>query len=117
MNRCTVCEGKFKRSTKKHVIRTRHQEKGQITIENLPVLQCSVCGHVEIPEESEAVIAAIRASVRRDMERRVANVSVKVPAAADWEESGVSEEDPRDYVKETKEYFVQFKEKVRNLIG
>lgn len=106
MNRCAICDGKFKQTVKKHTIKTRHREKNNIVIENLPVLQCTICGHVEIPEESQQVIEAIRTRIRKEMEENTKNASHDDIVSSVHREK---EEVPRNFFEETKEVLSRLK--------
>ena len=108
MNRCTICDGKFKQTAKKHTIKTRHQAKNNLVIENLPVLQCTICGHIEIPEESQKVIEAIRLRIRREMEEDAKNASHNELTPVAHQQS---DETPRKFLEETKEYFNKLKKR------
>lgn len=47
--------------------------KPKMTIENLPVEECSICGAIEIPKSSEQIIQILRNKLRREMESMVQN--------------------------------------------
>lgn len=67
-NNCKYCGGLFKVATTEYTIRSRHSQKSETTIENLVVNECTICGHVEMPESSEKYIEMIRQKIRREME-------------------------------------------------
>lgn len=69
-NNCKYCGGKFKISTTEYTIRSRHAKKAQTTIENLSVNECTICGHIEMPESSERYIEMIREKIRKEMEQQ-----------------------------------------------
>lgn len=68
---CANCGGKFKVSTSKYVIRSRHSEKKNVEIENLSVLQCTICGNIEMTEASEFYIRIIREKIKNEMQQKV----------------------------------------------
>lgn len=68
INDCKFCGGQFKITTTEYTIRSRHSEKSETTIENLGVNECTICGHIELPESSEKYIEMIRQTIRREME-------------------------------------------------
>lgn len=65
---CKFCGGQFKITTTEYTIRSRHSEKSETTIENLGVNECTICGHIELPESSEKYIEMIRQTIRKEME-------------------------------------------------
>ena len=73
-NNCKYCGGKFKVSTTEYTIRSRHVQKAETTIENLAVNECTICGHVEMPESSERYIEMIREKIRKEMEQQTNHI-------------------------------------------
>lgn len=73
-NNCKYCGGKFKVSTTEYTIRSRHAKKAETTIENLAVNECTICGHVEMPESSERYIEMIREKIRKEMEEQTNHI-------------------------------------------
>lgn len=69
-NVCKYCGGKFKISTTEYTIRSRHSSKAETTIENLAVNECTICGHIEMPETSELYIEMIRKKIREEMNEK-----------------------------------------------
>jgi len=70
--KCSNCRNdEFKNVTRQHVVKTRHAEKQEMVIENLPVHECKVCGETIIPESSEKFIELIRTKIRQEMEQLV----------------------------------------------
>jgi len=76
--KCKYCGGSFKTSSKEYTLRSRHLDKAETTIENLIVKECKICGHSEMPEDSERYIEVIRQKIRKEMEtqRNAAKVVV-----------------------------------------
>jgi len=83
MAKCRHCGGTFKNSTKEYIIETRHMLKPKMTIENLPVEECSICGAIEIPKSSEQIIQILRNKLRREMENMVQSeeVTEEIPSS------------------------------------
>lgn len=67
MSRCKLCGGSFKNNTKEHVLKTRNKNNPERIIENLDVLECTICGNVVIPDTSEKINNFFRVKARREM--------------------------------------------------
>ena len=68
--KCPNCQhGEFKQVVRKYVLKTRHTEKKEIIIENLPVEECKICGNIILPEQSEKMIEIIRRQIRKEIEQ------------------------------------------------
>ncbi|PGK52544.1 hypothetical protein CN918_32685 [Priestia megaterium] len=50
-------------------MRTRNPNKPEILIENLEVLECTVCPHTELTESSELLVSMMRQKIREEIVR------------------------------------------------
>lgn len=70
MEKCPNCKnGKLKYTQIKHTIRTRHEKRNELNIENLPVKECNVCEFMEVQKKGEEGIAAVKLLVKNEMEK------------------------------------------------
>ena len=67
MDKCKLCGGDFKLSVREHIIETRHVSRPRLVIENLPVMECRICGTTEIPDSSEILIHSLQEKIVREM--------------------------------------------------
>lgn len=67
---CKYCGGKFRLTTKEYTLRSRCEKKSETVIENLSMYECTICGHKEMPESSEAYISMIRNIIQKEMEKQ-----------------------------------------------
>lgn len=58
---------------KEHVLRTRNHNKSEIIFENLKMLQCTVCQHKELTDDSEQMVKIIRNKIRGEMKEKEPN--------------------------------------------
>ena len=103
-NNCKYCGGKFKVSTTEYTIRSRHAKKAETTIENLSVNECTICGHVEMPESSERYIEMIREKIRKEMEEQTNHIT------------SVTNEAPTDKTS-VNDHLKKFTKMIKKLIG
>jgi YgiT-type zinc finger domain-containing protein len=64
---CKICGGSHKISTREHNVRSRNPQRRNLVIENLPVNECKICGHITIPESSQKMVSMLRESIRNQM--------------------------------------------------
>jgi len=50
-------------------MRTRNPNKPEIVIENLEVLECTICPHTELTESSELLVSMMRQKIREEIVR------------------------------------------------
>lgn len=68
MQTCKNCKvGNFRHTTTEFVIKTRYEKRKEITIENLPIIQCKICRHIEHTEEGQLYINTFRKKVQEEM--------------------------------------------------
>lgn len=76
MNKCSCCGGKYKLSTKEHVIQTRHVSRSKMVIENLPIYLCTICGNSIVTEMGQKMIQCLKLKVRKEMEDLASHATV-----------------------------------------
>lgn len=69
IKKCKFCNGKLKLLEKEYVIRTRNQQRPEMIFENLKVLQCTVCEHKELTEDSEEFVKLFRNKIRNEVKK------------------------------------------------
>jgi hypothetical protein len=67
VDKCKQCGGNFKLSVREHVIETRHTARPRLVIENLPVMECTICANIHIPDSSAILIDSLNEKILREM--------------------------------------------------
>lgn len=68
-NKCPICKNKLKNTIKEEIIKTRLENRKEITIENLPIRECTVCDYTEVPQKSEELKDIVKYLVKRELKK------------------------------------------------